>query len=488
MLTGQQLFRSSGSQTRRPSYGSIEDGSDFLPDRRRGCGRSCRTARLRGGLRPSGAEERRDDGRRREPGFRQLRAGGRLDRRPRTWERAAPLRLERLQQRSQARGPQHGRAHAPLPPGAGPALVEHLRARHRSRPRQPTLVKTIDGKTLSAKAGYSRPHTLHCGPDGVFLTCVGGAEGDDDGPGGIALLDHETFDVLRAWETDRGPQHFHYDAWWHLNQNVLISSEWGSPSMIEDGIVPELLLGQKYGHAIHFWDLAAGKHVQRVDLGAQHQMALELRPSHDPEATWGFVGVVISTEDLSGSVWRWFRDGDDWKAEKVITIPAEPADPDLLPPALKPFAAVPPLITDIDLSVDDRFLYVSCWGTGEMKQFDVSDPANPKQAGSVRLGGIVNRTPHPARADMPLSGGPQMVEVSRDGKRVYFTNSLYGAWDDQFYPDGVGAWMAKLDTDPDGGLSIDERFFPHSEEFRGLRVHQIRLQGGDASSDSYCYS
>ena len=287
-------------------------------------------------------------------------------------------------------------------------------------PRQPALVNTIDGKTLSAKAGYSRPHTLHCGPDGVFLTCLGGAEGDDDGPGGIALLDHDTFEVLRAWETDRGPQHFHYDAWWHLNQNVLISSEWGSPSMIEDGIVPELLLGQKYGHAIHFWDLAAGKHVQRVDLGAQHQMALEVRPSHDPEATWGFVGVVISTEDLSGSVWRWFREGDEWKVEKVITIPAEPADADLLPPALKPFGAVPPIITDIDLSVDDKFLYVSCWGTGEMKQFDVADPANPKQVGSVQLGGIVNRTPHPARPDMPLSGGPQMVEVSRDGRRDLF--------------------------------------------------------------------
>ena len=107
---------------------------------------------------------------------------------------------------------------------------------------------------------------------------------------------------------------------------------------------------------------------------------------------------------------------------------------------------------------------------------------------TVRLGGIVDRTPHPAAAGMPLSGGPQMVEVSRDGRRVYFTNSLYGAWDDQFYPDGVGAWMAKLDADPDGGLSIDERFFPHGDEFRGLRVHQIRLQGGDASSDSYCYS
>ncbi|MDT7651957.1 MAG: methanethiol oxidase, partial [Pseudonocardiales bacterium] len=141
----------------------------------------------------------------------------------------------------------------------------------------------------------------------------------------------------------------------------------------------------------------------------------------------------------------------------------------------------------IDLSVDDRFLYVSCWGIGEMKQFDVSDPAHPRQTGSVRLGGIVDRAPHPARPDMPLAGAPQMVEVSRDGRRVYFTNSLYGAWDDQFYPDGVGAWMAKLDADPDGGLSIDESFFPHGEEFRGLRVHQIRLQGGDASSDSYCY-
>jgi selenium-binding protein 1 len=48
--------------------------------------------------------------------------------------------------------------------------------------------------------------------------------------------------------------------------------------------------------------------------------------------------------------------------------------------------------------------------------------------------------------------------------------------------------MAKIDTDPAaGGLTLDPRFFPHGEELRGLRVHQVRLQGGDASSDSYCY-
>jgi methanethiol oxidase len=73
-------------------------------------------------------------------------------------------------------------------------------------PRSPQLHKTVEAAELAERAGYSRPHTLHCGPDGVFLTCLGGADGND-GPGGIALLDHNTFDVVRAWETDRGPQY-----------------------------------------------------------------------------------------------------------------------------------------------------------------------------------------------------------------------------------------------------------------------------------------
>jgi selenium-binding protein 1 len=36
-------------------------------------------------------------------------------------------------------------------------------------------------------------------------------------------------------------------------------------------------------------------------------------------------------------------------------------------------------------------------------------------------------------------------------------------------------------------MTVDPRFLPHGEDFRGLRVHQTRLQGGDASSDSYCF-
>jgi selenium-binding protein 1 len=354
-------------------------------------------------------------------------------------------------------------------------------------PRNPRIIKEIGPEELGKRAGYSRPHTVHCGPDGIYVSALGGADGQE-GPGGIAVLDHTTFDVRGAWESDRGPQYLAYDFWWHLTRDVLVSSEWGTPSMIEDGLVPELLIGRKYGHRLHFWDLAKRRNVQTVDLGDAYQMVLELRPAHDPAKEYGFVGVVTSVEDLSASVWVWHRDGAGFAVTKVIDIPAEPADAADLPPALQPFGAVPPLVTDIDLSVDDRFLYVSCWGTGELKQFDVTDPFHPVETGSVRLGGVVGRVPHPSFPDERLAGGPQMVEVSRDGRRVYVTNSLYGAWDDQFFPDGVGAWQAKIDVDTSaGGMTLDPRFFPHGDDFRGLRVHQTRLQGGDASSDSYCF-
>ena len=78
-----------------------------------------------------------------------------------------------------------------------------------------------------------------------------------------------------------------------------------------------------------------------------------------------------------------------------------------------------------------------------------------------------------------------MVEISRDGQRLYVTNSLYTPWDAQFYPDGVRGWMAKIDVQTGGGMELDEDFFLESGD---MRMHQVRLEGGDASSDSYCYA
>jgi selenium-binding protein 1 len=354
-------------------------------------------------------------------------------------------------------------------------------------PRRPRIVKTIEADEVIRKTGYSRPHTAHCGPDGIYMNAIGDGEGN--GPGGIFVLDPETFEIKGRWERDRGPQYLAYDFWWHLGHDTMITSEWGTPKMVEDGVNPELLLAGKYGHALHVWNLTSRRHLQTLDLGAEQQMVLELRPAHNPNETYGFAGVVTSLKDLSSSIWVWFREGSGkdgaWAVRKVIEIPAQAASADDLPPLLKGFNAVPPLVTDINLSLDDRFLYVSCFGTGELKQYDVSDPFNPVETGSVQLGGIVARHGHPARPGQPLNGAPQMVEVSRDGRRVYVTNSLYRTWDEQFYPDGIKGWLAKIDAREGGGLSLDPGGFV---QFDGMRPHQVHLEGGDASSDSYCFA
>ena len=263
----------------------------------------------------------------------------------------------------------------------------------------------------------------------------------------------------------------------------MVSSEWGLPPQFENGIVAEDLLGNRYGHQLHFWDLRGRKHMQVIDLGANHQMALEVRPAHDPTREYGFVGVVVDTTNLEASIWTWYREGGTFHARKTATVPPEPADASKLPPLLQGFGAVPPLVSDIDLSLDDRFLYVACWGTGELRQYDVSDPMQPKLAGSVRIGGIVRHEPHPA--GKAFAGGPQMVEVSRDGKRVYFTNGLYSRWDTQFYPDGVPGAQVMCRVDEGGGIALDREF--HVDFGPGYGAHQVRLEGGDCSTDSYCY-
>ncbi|MCB1493994.1 MAG: selenium-binding protein [Rhodobiaceae bacterium] len=351
-------------------------------------------------------------------------------------------------------------------------------------PLKAKIHKIIEPEEVFAKTGYSRPHTIHCGPEGIYVSTLGGSGADGtDGPPGIFIMDCETFEIRGRYEMERGVQNKHYDFWWNLPRDYMVSSEWGLPPQFENGVVPEDLLSNKYGHKLHFWDLRGRRNIQTIDLGENHQMALEVRPAHDPVKEYGFCGVVVDTTNLEGAIFTWWREDGKFHAKKTATIPPQAADPADLPDLLKGFGAVPPLVTDIDLSLDDRFLYVSCWGTGELIQYDVSDPMNPKIAGKVEIGGIVKKTKHPNGNDFGY--GPQMVEISRDGKRVYWTNSLYSSWDDQFYPGDRGAAMVMARAGANGGLELDKDFwvgFP-----KGYRTHQIRLEGGDCSTDSFCY-
>src|SRR4051794_1734414 len=139
-------------------------------------------------------------------------------------------------------------------------------------PRRPAIVKVIEPRDVAERAGYTRPHTVHCGPEGIYVAALGNREGK--GPGGVFLMDHETFDVLGQWEMDRGPQQFAYDAWWHLGHDTMVTSEWGTPDTFENGLIPEVLLGAKYGRRLHFWDLHARKHLQTIDFGDKYQLVV----------------------------------------------------------------------------------------------------------------------------------------------------------------------------------------------------------------------
>jgi methanethiol oxidase len=55
-------------------------------------------------------------------------------------------------------------------------------------PRQPKIIKTIEPDELMQTSGYSRPHTIHCGPDAIYVSALGAPDGN--GPGGIFQMDH----------------------------------------------------------------------------------------------------------------------------------------------------------------------------------------------------------------------------------------------------------------------------------------------------------
>src|SRR6185436_10485910 len=64
-------------------------------------------------------------------------------------------------------------------------------------PTRAKIHKIIEPEEVFAKTGYSRPHTIHCGPEGIYVSTLGGAgPNGTDGPPGIFIMDCETFDVL----------------------------------------------------------------------------------------------------------------------------------------------------------------------------------------------------------------------------------------------------------------------------------------------------
>ncbi len=338
-------------------------------------------------------------------------------------------------------------------------------------PRRPRIEKVIEPRELVEKTGYTRPHTVHCMPgDNVVVSMLGDRDGG--AAGGFAVLDARTFEVKCRWENGGERPSMNYDFWYQPRKNALISSEFGEPNAYENGFDIADVGAGRYGRRLHFWNLAERRLEQTIDLGEQGMVPLEVRWLHDPEADSGFVGAT-----LSSNIFRFSRSNGSFRAQPVIEVENEPLDGWPLP------GGVPGLITDVVLSMDDRLLYFSNWLHGDLRQYDVSDPSNPRLTGRLWLGGLLGK---PSDGGRDLTGGPQMIQLSLDGRRLYVTNSLYSTWDNQFYP-GLRSWLTRVNCSPDGGMELDPDFFVDFHDRPGgpARAHEVRLQGGDCTTEIF---
>lgn len=359
--------------------------------------------------------------------------------------------------------------------------------------RAPRLHATVEPAELHA-LGLGAPHTSHCLASGeVMISTMGDPEGN--AKGGFLLLDGCTFRPKPAcWQSEADTAPFGYDFWYQPHHNVMVSSEWGAPNCFRGGFNPEDFKAGRYGSSLHFWDWRARKRLQTINLSEQGGLIpLEVRYLHSPTSTHGFVGCA-----LSGTVHHFYKpDGSEqWVAERVVSVPVKKVEGWILP-------EMPSLITDILISLDDRFLYLSNWVHGDVRQYDITDPHKPRLAGQCWFGGSIAEgegvrvTEDAEMAQQPrrlivkgrkVAGGPQMLQLSLDGKRLYVTTSLFSAWDKQFYPELLrsGSTMVRLNVDTEkGGLSIDETFLvDYGAEPEGpVLAHEMRYPGGDCTSD-----
>ncbi|KAG5155058.1 hypothetical protein JHK82_013027 [Glycine max] len=259
---------------------------------------------------------------------------------------------------------------------------------------------------------------------------------------------------------------------------TMISSSWGAPAAFTKGFNLQHVSDGLYGRHLHVYSWPGGELRQTLDLGESGLLPLEVRFLHDPSKDTGFVGCALSSNMVAISV----------KPLKVQNW--------ILP-------EMPGLITDFLISLDDRFLYFVNWLHGDIRQYNIEDPKNPVRTGQVWVGGLLQKgSPIVAitedgntwHSDVPdilgnkLRAGPQMIQLSLDGKRLYVTNSLFSAWDKQFYPELVekGSHMLQIDVDTEnGGLKINPNFFVDfgAEPGGPCLAHEMRYPGGDCTSD-----
>ncbi|XP_032090149.1 methanethiol oxidase-like [Thamnophis elegans] len=356
-------------------------------------------------------------------------------------------------------------------------------------PQAPCLFKVIEPREVFCKTNVASLFTPRFLSNGeVMISSMGDLFGN--GKGAFILLDTETWEVKGTWNCPGEEAPLGFDFSYKPRHNVLFSTELGGPKFVVDGFNPEFLRKDYFGRRLNVWDWTSHCLVESIDMG-EDSIPLAVRLLHNPDSPHGFVSC-----GFNGSIHHIYKKEDGtWITEKVIQIPDKTVTGWYLTemPAYTAYSVI---------SLDDRFLYLSNWFHGDIRQYDITDPHCPRLTGQVFVGGSINKggvvtvvkdeeldcQPDPLVIQgRRVHGGPYMLQLSLDGKRLYVTNSLYTQWDEQFYPQlsSEGSVMLQIDVDTKkGGLCVNPDFLVDfgKEPWGPSRAHQMSYPG-DCISD-----
>ena len=268
-------------------------------------------------------------------------------------------------------------------------------------PARPKLVKTIDN-FAETTGGAVGPHGAYALPGRVLIPCLSNAK---DKGGRTALVEYgndgnyiathwfPTKDNARGAADAQFADGYGYDARVLPRKNALLTSSftgWNNYTMDFGRMTSDPEAMKHFGQTMVMWDF----HTRQPKKVFQVPGApLEIRWAWGAQHNYAFTATALGSK-----LWLVYADDHgNWQAKDVA--PIGEAKGGVLP-------------VDISLSADDKTLFVSCFGDGKCRVFDVSDPQHPKQIYEKQIGKQVN-----------------MVSESWDGKRLYFTSSLLANWD-----------------------------------------------------------
>jgi selenium-binding protein 1 len=270
-----------------------------------------------------------------------------------------------------------------------------------TNPDDPKLLKMIDFKR---ETGLTSPHSLYALPGRMMIPSLGNAQGDV--PAGIAEYTNDGKYIRTIMNPADSP--YGYDTGVKPEIDRLVSSGF-TPLNNFSKPFPQMDKNH-FGDQLILWDFS---NMQPIATAKTGKSPLEIRWARQPGHNYGFTNCL-----LGDSIWL-FRPTADGKLEATEAVKTEP------------------LPADLRQTVDDKYLYVTSFGAGDVEQFDISDPDHVTLHSKVHIG-----------------AHPNMMNISTDGKRMFVTNSLLSTAD--FGPDDF--WMKLVRIDDSGIMHVDPKF------------------------------